>query len=107
MTLSLLGATFAGVCGIAVSYGPRAPGDEFQASPRLRRCGNVLAVLGGLVLLWRFGMHPHLAVASVALLWSLALSGPLLGYLRNLGARWVLGLGTLALLGALIGALGR
>lgn len=101
MTLALTLATFAGLCGVAVSQQARAPGDLFQASARLRRGGRVLAVLAGLVALALLGIHPHRAVACLALLWSLALSGPLLCCLRWLGAFKVLSAGGLAMLGAL------
>lgn len=107
MTLSLVLATFAAMCGLGASYGPRAPGDEFQAEAKLRRWGGVLAVVAGLVALGLLGMHGELAVACFALLWSMALCGPLLCCLRRLGAPRVLGFGTLALLGAVVGILER
>lgn len=104
MTLALVFLSFAALCGVGVSYRPRAPGDDFDPGTRQRRWGAVLSILAGLSALVLLGIHPHSAVACVALLWSLALSGPLLCCLRWLGARWVLTFGGLSLLGAVVWA---
>lgn len=107
MIAPLFLATFAGVCGVGVSYPARAPGDTFAASSVQRRWGRILGVLAGVLALTLLGIHPHPVAACVALLWSLALCGPLLCCLRWLGPRCVLSFGAASLIGALAGSLLR
>lgn len=93
MTWMLVCAGMAGMAQVGLLYPLKAPGDAFVADPVQRRLSTLLLAVCVALIGWGLVAHAHKDVAVVACLFSMALGGGLLCFLRPLGSKLVLGWG--------------
>lgn len=97
-TLALL--CFALVAQISLIYPKKAPGDNFQSSPKQAGLAKGLAVFTAVSLVFALFAGARGDAKVVGTLVSLSLSGIVLSFCRPLGARWTFVLGGAAIVAA-------